>query len=256
MQEGKITWEHNQKKTIQNYTGIQRNIADILALSHSLNVNEREIQKIGVKLKALISSIRKCLRTPEWLHSISEVFNSAMDEIKSREKVRKIYGIFPLDLEEFASLALVAQMVYLFAKMRNKNTPWAICHHWTVFWYNFWDECKKWTLFEHVPTTLCQRTNNKPEMAYGQHTFLLLELEKRYVLSVDGKIGVNMREAVNFSQIGDDVLRTVKQPPGFSYEKIRTFKTPKKFAKTLDAIPTKEVEIARIMSGDKRDQSV
>lgn len=103
---------------------------------------------------------------------------------------------------------------------------------------------------------LCQRTNNKEEMGYGQHTFLLLELEKRYVLSVDGKVGATMKEAINFSQVENDVFRTVKQPDGFVLERIRTFKTPKKFAKTLDAIPTKEVEIARIMSGARRDQSV
>lgn len=103
---------------------------------------------------------------------------------------------------------------------------------------------------------LCQRTNNKKQIGYGQHTFLLLELEKRYVLSVDGKTGVTMREAINFSQVDHDVFRTVKQPEGFVLERIRTFKTPKKFAKTLDVIPTKEVEIARIMSGGRRDKSV
>jgi hypothetical protein len=65
-----------------------------------------------------------------------------------------------------------------------------------------------------------------------------------------------MREAINFSHVEKDVFRTVKQPSGFALERIRTFKTPNKFAKALDAIPTKEVEIARIMSGDRRDQSV
>lgn len=93
-------------------------------------------------------------------------------------------------------------------------------------------------------------------MRYGQHTFLLLELGKRYVLSTDGKTGVTMREAINFSHVEKDVFRTVKKSDGFILERIRTFKTPKKFAKTLDAIPTKELEIARIMSGDRRDQSV
>jgi hypothetical protein len=48
----------------------------------------------------------------------------------------------------------------------------------------------------------------------------------------------------------------VKQSDGFVLERIRTFKTPKKFAKTLDAIPTKEIEIALIMSGGKEGQSV
>jgi hypothetical protein len=65
-----------------------------------------------------------------------------------------------------------------------------------------------------------------------------------------------MKEAINFSQVEKDVFRTVKQHDGFALERIRTFKTPHKFAKALDAIPTKEVEIARIMLGDRRDQSV
>jgi hypothetical protein len=231
-------------------------VADILSLSHDVDMTDADIWKMEKKLTALISSIRKCLRTPEWLHSIADVFNSAMEEIQSREKVRKIYGAFPLDLEVFTWLELVSQMAYLFAEKRDAGLPGAICHHWTVLWYNFWNECKKWTLFQHVPIMLCQRTNNKTDMWYGQHTFLLLELGKRYVLSTDGKTGVTMREAINFSHVEKDVFRTVKQPSGFALERIRTFKTPNKFAKALDAIPTKEVEIARIMSGDRRDQSV
>ncbi len=65
-----------------------------------------------------------------------------------------------------------------------------------------------------------------------------------------------MKEAINFSQIEKDVFRTVKQSDGFALERIRTFKNPKKFAKALDAIPTRDVEIERIISGDRRDQSV
>jgi hypothetical protein len=95
---------------------------------------------------------------------------------------------------------------------------------------------------------LCQRTNNKKDIGYGQHTFLILDLGKRYVLSVDGKTGATMREAINFSQVGKDVFRTVKQPSGTHVlENIRTFQNTKKFAKILDAVPTKEIEIARIM---------
>ncbi|MBP7773794.1 hypothetical protein KA071_01765 [Candidatus Gracilibacteria bacterium] len=247
---------HNEKNTIQNYPGVQRSVADILSLSHDVEMTDADIWKMEKKLTALISSIRKCLRTPEGLHSIADVFNSAMEEIQSREKVRKIYGAFPLDLEVFTGLELVSQMAYLFAEKRDADLPGAICHHWTVLWYNFWNECKKGTLFQHVPIMLCQRTNNKPDMGYGQHTFLLLELEKRYVLSTDGKTGVTMKEAINFSQIEKDVFRTVKQSDGFALERIRTFKNPKKFAKALDAIPTRDVEIERIISGDRRDQSV
>jgi hypothetical protein len=77
---------------------------------------------------------------------------------------------------------------------------------------------------------------------------LILDLGKRYVLSVDGKTGATMREAINFSQVGKDVFRTVKQPSGTHVlENIRTFQNTKKFAKILDAVPTKEIEIARIM---------
>lgn len=99
-------------------------------------------------------------------------------------------------------------------------------------------------MFENVPITICQRTNNDKKIGYGQHSFLLLELEKRYVISVDGKSGVTMREAINFSQVGNRVFRTVKQPSGYVLETIRIFETPQKFGRSLDMIPTKELEIA------------
>ena len=56
---------HKEKNTIQNYPGIQRNVTDILSLSHDVDMTDADIWKLDKKLTALISSIRKCLRTPE-----------------------------------------------------------------------------------------------------------------------------------------------------------------------------------------------
>jgi hypothetical protein len=46
-----------------------------------------------------------------------------MQELQSREKVRKIYGVFPLDLQLFSSLPLVSQMIYLWAEKRDDHIP-------------------------------------------------------------------------------------------------------------------------------------
>lgn len=56
---------YNDKNTIQDYPGVQRNVADILSLSHDVDMTDANIWKMEKKLTALISSIRKCLRTPE-----------------------------------------------------------------------------------------------------------------------------------------------------------------------------------------------
>ena len=240
---------HNEKNTIQNYPGVQRNVADILSLSHDAEMADADIWKMEKKLTALISSIRKCLRTPEWLHSIADVFNSAMEDIQSREKVRKIYGAFPLDLEVFTWLELVSQMAYLFAEKRDAGLPGAICHHWTVLWYNFWNECKKWTLFESVPIMICQRTMNEKAVKYSHHSFLILELEKRFVISSDAKTGIVMHEAINLSQVNKSVFLTVKKWWDFILEKIRTFSDVGVFARRLNAIPGKEIEILQLMFG-------
>lgn len=56
---------HNEKNTIQNYPGIQRNVADILNLSDNVYMTDADVCTMEKKLTALISSIRKCLRTPE-----------------------------------------------------------------------------------------------------------------------------------------------------------------------------------------------
>lgn len=55
----------NNIPTLQKYPGIQRAVADILQLSHNVDVSESDLVKINIKLTALISAIRKCLRTPE-----------------------------------------------------------------------------------------------------------------------------------------------------------------------------------------------
>lgn len=84
-------------------------------------------------------------------------------------------------------------------------------------------------------------------MRYTQHSFLLLELEKTYVISTDGKIGVTMREATNFSTLEKDVFRTVRSGEEAVLEKIRTFKTLSFFAKKLDAIPGKELQLFLVL---------
>jgi hypothetical protein len=58
---------------------------------------------------------------------------------------------------------------------------------------------------------ICQRTMNEKAVKYSHHSFLILELEKRFVISSDAKTGIVMHEAINLSQVNKSVFLTVKK---------------------------------------------
>jgi hypothetical protein len=73
-------------------------------------------------------------------------------------------------------------------------------------------------------------------MGYNQDTFLLIELGRRYIISIDGKAGVSMREAKNFSEEDGNIFRTVRQGEVHVLEAIRTFPDAETFAQQLESL--------------------
>ncbi len=240
--------------TLDNFSAIQERVVALCNLVQTREIATEEIARLNRILNTLISSIRRCLRNPGSgeLHSI---FTDTLRDMNTKARIRNIYTPLPIKLGDFIKLSLAEQCIYLFSNQWISDLEGAVCHHWTIFWYNFWQECRRGTLYENWSMRLCQRTNNNPEMRYTQHSFLLLELEKTYLISTDGKVGVTMREATNFSTLEKDVFRTVRAEDKIVLEKIRTFKTIPSFAKKLDAIPGKELQLFLVLQGWK-DQKV
>lgn len=230
--------------TLDPFPQAQKRVVEVVNLSHDLDISSWDLLVLNRKFHVLMAAIRLCLWTPESLRDLSALFTKTLRDLGGKEKVKAIYGLTPLDLRKFTQLPLVSQFVYLFAQDRDENMPNAVCHHWTIFWYNFWKEARAWTIFADEPIRLCQRTNNLPDICYNLHSFVLVGLEKRYIISADWISGIQMKEAVNFSELEKQVYRTVRSVDKVTIEKIHTYKSARTFARKLEQVPDKEIQLA------------
>jgi hypothetical protein len=84
-------------------------------------------------------------------------------------------------------------------------------------------------------------------VGYDYHSFVLVHLEKAYIVSASIQKGISMRPATNFSELDGKIYRTDKRGGEVGLEKIRTYTTPHQFAKALDNIPGKEAHLALML---------
>lgn len=144
-QRNKIDIPDSQKAipTLDHFPQARKRVVDILALAQDIDISEQDMEAVGRKLGSLIRMIKTCISHPEHMLDVSTLLTGTMADIRSREIVQNSYNLTPLSLTDFSELSLAAQLVFLFAHERGQNMPGAVCHHWTIFWYNFWKECKK-----------------------------------------------------------------------------------------------------------------
>lgn len=222
-------------KSLSSSWKTSQRVVNLLRVSWSLNIEPSFMNTVKRKLNLLISHLRACLQNPSEGQNIIALFNEVMREIGGKHFVNHIYRISPILMKHFVTMPLELQFLYLFAEERGDIQTWAICHHWTVFWHNFWEECKKWTSYEKNPTLMCQVTDDDGKIRFDRHTFCLVDLDMRYILNSDGEKWITMRPARIFSELDHQVYKTVRTKNGVSVEKVHTFRSVSSFGRELDA---------------------
>lgn len=221
-------------ESLSDFPTASKRVAKLLAVSWSLDIEPRVVEDVDKKLFRVIASVRNCLKHLSESKHLVDIVNNVLREIGGRHFVNQIYHVSPILMKHFATMSLELQFLYLFAEKRGEIDTWAICHHWTVFWHNFWEECKRGTPYEKYPNLMCQVVDKTEKIRFDQHTFCLLDLDKRYILNADGKKWITMRPASIFSELDHQVYKTVKIKGVPTIEKVFTFRSVNSFAREID----------------------
>ena len=222
-------------QSLQSFPSAHKRVEDLLKLSSSLDIEPSVLEDVEKRLARVISSVQHCLKNPSQAIHIVEIINNLLKEIGGKKLINQIYNISPMLMKHFVTMSLELQFLYLFATDRGEVSTWAIWHHWTVFWFNFWQACKKETPYEKLPTRICQVVDSTGKIRFDYHTFCLLDLDKRYIMNADGKKWITIREARIFSEMNNQIYKTTRIQGVPTVEKVHTFRSAKNFAREIDS---------------------
>lgn len=221
-------------ESLRDFPTASKRVGKLLEIWWSLDIEPAVVEDVGKKLDRVISSVRNCLKHLSESKHLVDIVNDVLREIGGKHSVNRIYRVSPILMKHFVTMSLELQFLYLFAEERGEIETWAICHHWTVFWHNFWEECKRGTPYEKSPNLMCQVVDKTEKIRFDQHTFCLLDLDKRYILNADGKKWITMRPASIFSELDNQVYKTVRVNGVPTIEKVHTFRSVNSFAREID----------------------